>query len=137
MPDALIAATALELGVPLVTRNRRDFDAVPDLTILTRGPASKAETEVSRSPPGSELRDATTASGPWLDERQAGLADVDLEDLPRVGIVAGFKVATRHEQRLAEEREAQRMIFSASVSWLTTFFITSEVMPSVSRIWRV
>jgi len=33
-PDALIAATALELDVPLMTRNRRDFDGVPGLTIL-------------------------------------------------------------------------------------------------------
>ena len=34
MPDALIAATALELGIPLVTRNRRDFQAVPDFRLL-------------------------------------------------------------------------------------------------------
>jgi toxin FitB len=33
-PDALIAATALERGIPLMTRNRRDFEAVPGLTIL-------------------------------------------------------------------------------------------------------
>ncbi len=33
-PDALIAATALESGVPLVTRNRRDYEAVLGLTIL-------------------------------------------------------------------------------------------------------
>lgn len=32
-PDALIAATALELGVPLVTRNISDFDKVPRLRV--------------------------------------------------------------------------------------------------------
>ena len=34
-PDALIAATALELGIPLITRNRRDFERIPDLTLYT------------------------------------------------------------------------------------------------------
>lgn len=33
MPDAFIAATALELAVPLLTRNRRHYDAVPGLTL--------------------------------------------------------------------------------------------------------
>ncbi len=32
-PDALIAATALEHGHPLVTRNQRDFRRVPGLTV--------------------------------------------------------------------------------------------------------
>ena len=32
-PDALIAATALELRIPLMTRNRRDFERIPDLKI--------------------------------------------------------------------------------------------------------
>lgn len=31
--DLLIAATAIELNVPLVTRNRRHFDRVPGLTV--------------------------------------------------------------------------------------------------------
>lgn len=35
-PDALIAATALELGIPLVTRNRRDFEGIAGLTLLTQ-----------------------------------------------------------------------------------------------------
>jgi predicted nucleic acid-binding protein len=37
LPDALIAATALELGIPLVTRNRRDFEAIPGLTLQFPG----------------------------------------------------------------------------------------------------
>lgn len=34
LPDAMIAATALELGVPLMTRNRRDYEPVPGLTVV-------------------------------------------------------------------------------------------------------
>ena len=37
MPDALIAATALERGLDLMTRNRRDFERVQGLTL--RDPA--------------------------------------------------------------------------------------------------
>lgn len=36
LADAMIAATALHLGVPVVTRNRRDFDRVKGLRV--RGP---------------------------------------------------------------------------------------------------
>jgi predicted nucleic acid-binding protein len=36
LPDALIAATALYLGVPLVTRNTYDFRAIEELIILNR-----------------------------------------------------------------------------------------------------
>lgn len=39
-PDALIAATALEAGLPLMTRNRRDYAAVPGLTIIETGDAT-------------------------------------------------------------------------------------------------
>jgi predicted nucleic acid-binding protein len=35
-PDALIAATALEHGLPLMTRNERHFGRVPNLEIRTR-----------------------------------------------------------------------------------------------------
>lgn len=35
LPDAMIAATALELGVPLMTRNRRDYQVVPGLSVLS------------------------------------------------------------------------------------------------------
>jgi toxin FitB len=34
LPDALIAATALELGEPLVTRNTQDFHAIEGLVLL-------------------------------------------------------------------------------------------------------
>jgi predicted nucleic acid-binding protein len=33
LADAVIAATALHLGVPILTRNRRDFDRVPRLRV--------------------------------------------------------------------------------------------------------
>lgn len=35
LPDAGIAATALSNGVPLVTRNIRDFRKIPNLAIVT------------------------------------------------------------------------------------------------------
>ncbi|HBG05745.1 MAG: hypothetical protein A2075_06150 [Geobacteraceae bacterium GWC2_58_44] len=34
LPDAIIAATALHLGLPLVTRNSKDFKDLPDLKLL-------------------------------------------------------------------------------------------------------
>jgi predicted nucleic acid-binding protein len=37
LPDALVAATALERDLTLLTRNRRDFEAVPGLSV--RSPA--------------------------------------------------------------------------------------------------
>ncbi|MGI8608945.1 MAG: type II toxin-antitoxin system VapC family toxin [Candidatus Dormibacteria bacterium] len=37
VPDALVAATALGLGVPLVTRNARHFRAVPGLLVRPPG----------------------------------------------------------------------------------------------------
>lgn len=33
--DAWIAATALELGVPLVTHNKKDFEFIDDLTVIS------------------------------------------------------------------------------------------------------
>lgn len=38
LPDAVIAATALHLGFPLVTRNERDFQAIPGLTLVNPFP---------------------------------------------------------------------------------------------------
>jgi predicted nucleic acid-binding protein len=35
VPDALIAATALTHGIPLMTRNRRHFDRVAHLRVVT------------------------------------------------------------------------------------------------------
>jgi len=35
LADAVIAATALHLGVPVLTRNRRDFDRVRGLKVRT------------------------------------------------------------------------------------------------------
>lgn len=35
MPDALIAASALENGLSVLTRNRRDFDRAPGLGIVS------------------------------------------------------------------------------------------------------
>jgi len=34
LPDAIIAATALVHGLPLLTRNTTDFSALPGLTLL-------------------------------------------------------------------------------------------------------
>jgi predicted nucleic acid-binding protein len=34
LPDAIIAATALENDIPLVTRNTKDFRHIPDLEIV-------------------------------------------------------------------------------------------------------
>lgn len=34
LPDAIIAATALHLGLPLITRNVKDFKDIPDLRLL-------------------------------------------------------------------------------------------------------
>jgi predicted nucleic acid-binding protein len=39
MPDALVAATALEHALELLTRNRRDFDRIRDLRV--RSPVSR------------------------------------------------------------------------------------------------
>jgi predicted nucleic acid-binding protein len=36
--DAWIAATALKLGVPLVTHNRNDYAGVPNLSIISAAP---------------------------------------------------------------------------------------------------
>lgn len=36
LPDLLIAATALELGIPLITKNLRDFKDIPGLDIRDR-----------------------------------------------------------------------------------------------------
>lgn len=35
MPDAIVGATALGLGVPLVTRNTRHFRGIPGLVVVT------------------------------------------------------------------------------------------------------
>lgn len=33
LPDLLIAATAIQLGIPLMTRNKKDFNNIPDLEL--------------------------------------------------------------------------------------------------------
>ena len=40
-PDALIAATALESGLSLLTRNRRDFDGVTSLRVVSPAPPAR------------------------------------------------------------------------------------------------
>ena len=40
LPDALIAATAIEHGLTLLTRNRRDFEAIPGLMFPESGEPS-------------------------------------------------------------------------------------------------
>ncbi len=50
-PDALIAATALEHELALMTRNRRHFDRVPGLTLCEPGEVSEPAGGVER--PGS------------------------------------------------------------------------------------
>lgn len=35
IPDALIAATALTQGVPLISKNQRDYRFIPDLQLLS------------------------------------------------------------------------------------------------------
>jgi predicted nucleic acid-binding protein len=47
--DALIAATALEKQLPLMTRNRRHFERVPDLTV--RAPQDQPESAPSGDSP--------------------------------------------------------------------------------------
>jgi hypothetical protein len=34
LPDAIIAATAVHLGLPLITRNTKDFKIVPELKLI-------------------------------------------------------------------------------------------------------
>ena len=34
LPDAIIAATAFHLELPLLTRNLKDFDKIPELTVI-------------------------------------------------------------------------------------------------------
>lgn len=38
IPDAWIAASALAFGLPLMTHNRRDFDAIPGLRVISLAP---------------------------------------------------------------------------------------------------
>jgi hypothetical protein len=38
IPDAVIAATALTEGVPLVSKNQRDYRFIPDLQLLPYPP---------------------------------------------------------------------------------------------------
>jgi predicted nucleic acid-binding protein len=55
IPDALIAATAIEHGMPVMTRNRRHFERVAGLTI--RPPEERPEpTEDQRKPRANRER---------------------------------------------------------------------------------
>jgi predicted nucleic acid-binding protein len=38
MADSWIAATALVLGIPLVTHNRRHFEGIPGVTVISEAP---------------------------------------------------------------------------------------------------
>jgi predicted nucleic acid-binding protein len=49
VPDALIAATALEHGMTVMTRNRRHFERVPGLTV--RAPQDRSEPAPSGDSP--------------------------------------------------------------------------------------
>lgn len=44
-PDILIAATALQHGLTLVTRNRRDFDRIPQLQLYPSAETASGATE--------------------------------------------------------------------------------------------
>jgi Predicted nucleic acid-binding protein, contains PIN domain len=35
IPDALIAATSIELGIPLLSKNQRDYKFITELNLLT------------------------------------------------------------------------------------------------------
>jgi toxin FitB len=51
IPDALIAATALEHGIPVMTRNRRHFERVAGLIVRSPEDESKAKGASSPEPP--------------------------------------------------------------------------------------
>ncbi len=48
IPDALIAATALEHGMPVMTRNRRHFERVADLIVRSPEDEPKAQDDPSQ-----------------------------------------------------------------------------------------
>src|SRR5205814_6435370 len=59
---------------------------------------------LSLNPPYSE----PSAADARPIQREAPLADEDLEDLPGIRVVARLEIRVGHEQRLAEERQAPR-----------------------------
>lgn len=54
--DRWIAACAIRHGLPLITNNRRDYEGIPSLTLITETPPPKKPTTPPLFPPGTATR---------------------------------------------------------------------------------